>query len=182
VLAADFGPVFPIYLNRSRLWTPPSLAAGLPVENDNSLLLTAQSAANGNKAFTADTTRLGTNTVLARTATEGPVLAAGQVEGILLSHSSNYELPVIYTYPNGDRIVELTIFATSLPPGGYIRLEIWLGGRLFVPDGTTSKILTAADFDENGVAKVRVLLSSGIGTTCHRTYLHAADGTLIGQM
>lgn len=182
VLSADFGPAFPVYLNRSRLWSPPSLAEGLPVENDSSLLLTAQSAANGNKAFTVDATRLGSNTVLARTSTQGPVLAAGQVEGVLLSHSSNYELPVIYTYPNGDRIVELSIFATSLPPGGYIRLEIWLGGRLFVPDGTTSKVLTAGDFDQNGVAKVRVLLSSGIGTTCHRTYLHDAAGNLVGQM
>lgn len=181
VLSADFGPVMPVYMNRSRLWTLPSVPAALPIEKDKSLSLARQSVASGS-AFTIDTNKMGTNTVLTRTSAQGPVLARGQVEGILLSHTSNYEIPVIQTLANGDRIVELTVMATQLPPGGgYVRLEIWLGGRLFL-DGSTQKNLYAADFDENGIAKVRMILSSGIGTTCHRTYLHAANGTLIGQM
>jgi hypothetical protein len=142
----------------------------------------ARQNATSGSAFTVDTTKMGTNTVLARTGAQGSVLARGQVEGILLSHTSNYEIPVIQTLANGDRIVELTVMATQLPPGGYVRLEVWLGGRLFLDNGGTVKNLYAVDFDENGIAKVRMIISSGIGTTCHRTYLHAADGTVIGQM
>jgi hypothetical protein len=181
VLAADFSSAFPVYMNRSRLWNVPGVASSLPLEKDASLAMARQNATSGS-AFTVDTTKMGTNTVLARTGAQGSVLARGQVEGILLSHTSNYEIPVIQTLANGDRIVELTVMATQLPPGGYVRLEVWLGGRLFLDNGGTVKNLYAADFDENGLAKVRMILSSGIGTTCHRTYLHAADGTVIGQM
>ncbi|MCU0797654.1 MAG: PA14 domain-containing protein [Akkermansiaceae bacterium] len=182
VVAANLGPVLPVYLNRSRTWDLPGLPPAVPLAMDSTVLLSGRTTLGAGSRFTVDVTRRGTNTVLARTQEDGAVVAAGQVEGILLSHSSNYELPVVHTYPNGDRIVELTVFASQLPPGGYVRLEIWLGGRLFLPSGTTSIMLTAADFGEDGIAKVRMLLSSGTGTTCHRTYLHAADGSLIGQM
>ena len=182
VLSADFGPAFPVYLNRSRVWNLPGVAATLPLETDRTLLLTQGAASGAGRTCVADTTALGTNTVLARNIPGGPVLATGQVTGTLLSHSNDYEIPTLFTYPNGDRIVEMTVFASSLPPGGYIKLEIWLGGRVFVPSNTTVLNLTAADFDENGVARVRMLLSSGIGTTCHRTYLYDANNNLIGQM
>lgn len=182
VVGADLGPDLPVYLNRSRTWDLPGLAPALSLATDSTVLLANRTSLGAGSRFTVDVTRPGTHTVLTRTHEDGPVLAAGKVEGILLSHSSNYELPVVHTYPNGDRIVEMTVFATQVPPGGYVRLEIWLGGRLFLPSGTTTITLGAADFGDDGIAKVRMLLSSGIGTTCHRTYLHAADGSLIGQM
>jgi hypothetical protein len=162
------------------LWTLPEVSPELLLEKDAALTMARQGAPVGS-SFTIDTTKLGTNTVIARTTNDGSILARGQVEGILLSQSGNDEIPVIQTLPNGDRIVILSVMATQLPPGGYVRLEIWLGGRLFL-DGSKQKRLYAADFDENGIAKVPMIISSGIGTTCHRTYLHSADGTLIGQM
>jgi hypothetical protein len=100
---------------------------------------------------------------------------------MLLSHSGNGEMPVIYSYPNGDKIVEITVMATNLPPGGYVELEIALGGRAFL-DGTIRKRLYAADFDENGLARVPMLFSSGVGSACHRTYIRDANGMTIGQM
>jgi hypothetical protein len=108
-------------------------------------------------------------------------LAAGNVEGLLLGRSSNGEFAVLHTYPNGDNLVDFTIMASSLPPGGSIKLEIWLGGRLFL-DGTKTKTLRAQDFDEAGIAHVQMLLSSGVGTSCHRAYVYDAAGHLVGQM
>lgn len=90
-------------------------------------------------------------------------------------------IPIIQTLANGDRVIEVTVIASQLPPGGYVRLEMMIGGRVFV-DGTLVKRLYAADFGENGIAKVHMILASNVGATCHRTFLHAADGTLIGEM
>lgn len=182
VVGADLGPVCPVYLNRSRFWDLPGLPMEVPVEADRSVLLSGRSRLGSGSRYAVDVDRVGTSMVLARTEAGGAVVDAARVEGILLGHSSNYELPVLQEYANGDRVVELTVFATQLPPGGYVRLEVWLGGRLFLPAGTMSVKLSAEDFGDSGIAKVRMLLSSGIGTTCHRMYLHAGDGTLIGQM
>jgi hypothetical protein len=180
VLAADFGPVFPLYMGRIRLWSLPNVAPSLFLEKDNALSMSWTSSTTGSR-YAVDTKKMGNNTILARAADSAPVLARGQVDGILLSHSGNEETVVIQTLPNGDRVVEFTLMATQLPPGGYIRLEIWLGGRLFL-DGSLVQTFYASDFDQNGIRKVRMILSSGIGTTCHRTFLHDASGTVIGEL
>jgi hypothetical protein len=181
VLAADFGPAFPVYMNRSRLWDIPGVSRDLPVEHDQTVMLAPRNSSSTGHSYFVDTTAVGSNTVLARTAAAGPVLATGEVTGTLLSQSASGEYPVIYTYPNGDRIIELTVFATSVPPGGYVRIEIWLGGRVFM-DGSTVKDLHADDFDESGVARIQMILSSSVGTVCHQTYLCDADGNIIGVM
>lgn len=182
VIAADFGAPFQLYVNRPRQWSLSNFPFTVPVTADKELALTPQSTSwTTARVFNVKATRTGTHTVLARIATDGPVIATGQVNAMLLSHSGNGEMPVIYSYPNGDRIVELTVMATSLPPGGYVELEFFLGGRTFL-DGKIRKRLYAADFDENGLTRVPILLSSGIGSACHRTYLRDANGTLIGQM
>jgi hypothetical protein len=181
VIAADFGATLQLYVNRPRQWSISNFPFTLPIEVDKTLSLTPQVVPWSARVFQVNATLPGAYNVLARTGNGGPVIATGQVNAMLLSHSGNGEMPVIYSYPNGDRIVELTVMATSLPPGGYVELEFFLGGRSFL-DGTIRKRLYAADFGENGLARVPILLSSGIGSACHRTYLRDASGTIIGQM
>lgn len=181
VIAADFGATFQLYVNRPRQWSVSNFPFTIPVVADSALSLTPQVVPWSARVFQVNTATPGTHTVLARTGAGGPVIATGQVNAMLLSQSDNGELPVIHVYPNGDTIVEFTVIMTGLPPGGYVELEFFLGGRSFL-DGTIRKRLYAADFDENGIARVPMLFSSGIGTTCHRTFLRDASGTIIGQM
>ena len=181
VVDADFGPAFPVYLRRARTWTVEGLPFTLPIEADRSLVLSPQSVQWGGRCFLVDATALGANTVIARTTANGPIVAKGEVTGILLSNSGNENLPVIQVLPNGDRLVELTVFVANLPTGGYVQIEIWLGGRMFT-DGTSVKDLYADDFGEDGTAKVQILVSSDTGTVCHRIFLRDANGNIIGQM
>lgn len=181
VVSADFGSTFYIYMQRARQWTLSQVPFALPLEQDRSLILNPQPIRWSGRSFLVDSTAVGTNTVIARASSGGPVAAAGKVEAILLSQSGDGELPLIYTYPDGDTIVEHTVMVTGLPPGGYVELEFFLGGRSFL-DGSIRKRLYAEDFDTNGIARVPMMFSSGIGTTCHRTFLRDANGTIVGQM
>ena len=184
VLYADFGADLALYLNHTRYWALPDVPAAVPLENDKSLLLAPQTVSGGGRAFTVDATNLGTNTILARTAIGGPILDSGRVEGVLLSQSGNSEVPVINVLSNGDRVMDITVMITSLPPGGSIRIDVQIGGRsiLFGDASGLFKILTAADFDANGLAHVYMVLASNIGTTCHSTLLYDSAGNLVGQM
>ncbi len=182
VVGADFGPAFPLYMDRSRLWNLPNVPYELPIKGDESIAFSPKSASGSGQSYIVDVNQLGTNTVIARTAHQGPVVTSGRIDGLLLSKSADGEISEIYVYPNGDRIVEMTIFASSLPPGGYVEIELWLGGRVFLPSGSTVLTLHEADFGENGIATYRVLLSSGVGHACQRTEVFQADGTPVGKM
>ena len=76
--------------------------------------------------------------------------------GLNWSTSRSY-LNIIKTYADGSKVVEGYIVLSEIPEDLLIYLTIRYGGLMF-DDGTSQKIITAADFDENGVYRFRFLL------------------------
>ena len=193
VMGADFGPAFPVYACRPRVWVLPGLPAALEnsrqpfVQADPGIYFweqppTATGTAASLRTFMVETPEAAAYQVLARTFDGGPVLAQGTIASLNVSSTSATEdTEVVYTYDDGDRLVRMGIVADNLPPGGYIRLTIFVAGVTFA-DGTRTKSLYAADFDANGLAYVLFNYPAGQPTSvCHRLYVYDAQNNLIGQ-
>ncbi len=82
---------------------------------------------------------------------------------------------VVQQLPGGAHIVEMGLVSRGLPPEFRIKISIVVAGVTF-EDGTIIKWLTAADFDENGLAKVRFIKSAQTLTSvCHRIEIFIGD-------
>ena len=74
--------------------------------------------------------------------------------------------------------MEVSLLLGALAENMSVTLEIFVSGVTF-EDGTRTKTLTAADFDENGRYVIRFVKARGVTTSvCHRTYIYQ-DGKLI---
>ncbi len=180
VMAADFGPDFPVYLGRPRLWALTNVPGTAGIEKDPRVYLTGQTATTG-LAFLADATQIGDLHVLARLPNAGPIVARGTLAMLNVSSTSTTnDTSIVYTYDNGDRLVRMGITIDDLPPGGYLRLDIFVAGVTF-EDGTRSLILHASDFDQNGVAYAVFNYPAGTTTSvCHHLYVYDANNVLVG--
>jgi hypothetical protein len=184
VREADFGDPFPLLVHSSRAWVTPGVDLLAHVEPETGLLLRdLPPTPEGHRQFHVSTGKTGLQHVLARTVEGGPVISTGDLTGYQAYRTnSTGDTRIIQTFPNGDRIVMMSIvLPNGLPPGGFVRLNIFVGGVTFL-DGTIDKNLTAADFDANGIAYVKFNFPAEQNTSvCHGLTLHDAQGNLIGQ-
>ena len=182
VKGADFGATFVVYANRPRLWALPGITAETVLQADPGIYFLEQPPTTGVRTFSVETPDAFNYKVLGRLSEGGPVLAQGMIASLNVSSTSmTDDTQVVYTYDNGDRLVRMGIVADNLPPGGYLKLDIFVTGVTFA-DGTRSKILRAADFDANGLAYVLFNYPAGQNTSvCHRLYVYDAQNNLIGQ-
>ncbi|MFC7339518.1 PA14 domain-containing protein [Haloferula chungangensis] len=180
---ADFGNPFMVFANRPRDWGMPLVGEGIHVEADSRLgFVELAPPVTGGRLFRVDPFSGEERRVIARTEEDGAIIDSGLVQGYeVYSTGETGDMNFTQTFSNGDQIVRMSIVAGDLPPGGYIRLEIFVAGVTFL-DGTITKVLTAEDFDSNGIAFVMFNFPEGTLTSvCHRLYLHGAEGNLIGQ-
>jgi hypothetical protein len=182
VQSADFGPAFPVYSRRARTWSVPGLPAGVAIQPDPAIYVLEQTPVSGVRTFSVEALDTFNHKVLARLSEGGPVLAQGTVSSLnVASTDTSQDTRVVYTYENGDRLVRMGVVVDNLPPGGYVRLDIFVAGVTF-SDGTTSKKLYAADFDANGVAYVLFNYPAAQPTSvCHQLYVYDAQNQLVGQ-
>ena len=121
----------------------------------------------------------GEHGILARLGEGGPILDAARVTAIWGDNGSYYR--VVENYPDGSQLAEVVLFLGSVPPDLVVKLEIFVAG-VFFEDGIRFRDLTAADFDEDGVCRIRFLRSAGITTSvCHYTRFYQG-GVKIGSL
>lgn len=114
--------------------------------------------------------------LVSRLSEDGPVSDAVQATPVWFDNGTY--CCVLRTYADGSKLVEVSILLGAVPEGLTVELEIFVSGVTF-EDGTRTKILTADDFDENGMYSARFLKARGVTTSaCHRTYLRQ-DGELV---
>jgi hypothetical protein len=172
---AEFGETLALIAGNSRTWTPADIRHPLEVTADEGILLTPREGHDKDGAALAFNVR-NTSTVagplamVARLPGNGPIAATGRVDSLRLSSASKTgDSVVIGTLPDGTRVLEVSYIMEGPVPAD---LSIWI--RLYVTDavfanGLTWLQLTAADFDENGVARFNVHKAPGTGTpyVCH---------------
>ena len=108
----------------------------------------------------------------------GPVVDAARVVPVYADAGDYWR--VTRTFPDGTRLVEVALRLGAIPEGLEIRLDICVANVTF-EDGTLTKILTADDFDEDGVCKYRLLQGADSTTSvCHTTHFYQ-DGVYLGS-
>ena len=106
----------------------------------------------------------------------GAISDAVQVTPMWADNGTYYR--VADTYPDGSQLVEVSLLLGAVPEGTTVTLTIFVSGVTF-DDGTRTKTLTAADFDENGHCTIRFIRARGVKTSvCHATRIYQ-DGKLI---
>jgi len=158
VRSASFGPGLGVRANYKRYWTPANLPADLVIEGDSRLNLKEDAAASA-RSFWVTPYEAGTRHVLVRLpesahGAPGAILTRGTVNAFYFAFIDETADPVVVTtYPDGTQLMRDSIVVVGLPPDIVIRLTCNYQGTIFV-DGSTQMDLTAADFDQNGVAQI----------------------------
>jgi hypothetical protein len=159
VHAASFGPALSVGAFVAREWTPDSLEPLLAVEPDSRLSWDETTSEGSPRSFLVTTSEAGQRHVLARmpgdvTGAPSAIVARGTVNGFYLAYiDETGDAQLIHRYPDGTSLMRGSIVAVGLPPDVYIRLSTYFQGTLFT-NGSNTLWLTAADFDQNGVANI----------------------------
>ncbi len=162
VVEADFGKVLELVNATPRDWSLPGIPAGVALEADHGLALVEQESKNSRKFKVSYQGYLEQPAVLARLSEGGPVMAVTCFNAVSFSSSTETnDAHIVEVLPDGTRVVEVGYAIRGPVPAG---LSIWID--MFVPDavfenGGTRYHLTAADFDENGLAKIRIYAIAG---------------------
>ncbi|MCF7734675.1 MAG: hypothetical protein K9N23_23530, partial [Akkermansiaceae bacterium] len=173
VLAAEFGPGFDLASGTPRIWDLPGIPRSLVIESDPELsLVEMEGGPPESRRFTASYPDGGSGTprVLARLSQDGPVAAATRVNVFYFVPASvTGDHQVIQVLPDGTRVVAVRYVIDGVIPGNLsIWLQLGVTDALFA-DGDTWHQLTAADFNENGEARILIYKAPGAGTpfVCH---------------
>ncbi|MFA5203822.1 MAG: PA14 domain-containing protein [Lentisphaeria bacterium] len=173
VVGTAFGSAPICLVGSARPWINPGLTDDVVLTHDAFLVVAEETVtppATG-RNFTVILTANQTARILARLDSDtGPVLDS--THATPLTYRSNSELGyyrTLETYADGTILAEGRIVLSVVPPGLVIQFHIFVPGVYF-EDGTIDKTLTAADFDENGECRYRMLRAPWVGTgNCHTT-------------
>ena len=167
VVEAAFAGVPYSIVGIERSWQNTKIPAEAVLESDNKIMIFRNNTASGtNISFYGK--KSGRYNIVARLGENGPIMATSQVCILASStHKADGYYKVIDTFDDGTKLIEGKIILSEVPADLNIRLVIYTTGTTFL-DGTLVKILTAADFDENGVCRYQMLKTDGSPTsTCH---------------
>ena len=161
----------------TRTWDCPDLPHEAVIEYDTRLTVTGTAVEEGGWSFSLLNGDDDAYRMLARLGENGPVLDSATVTGIAGTHDLQWRQ--ITVYDDGSRLVEVTLRLGYVPPDLEIYLNIFVGGVLF-DDGTLTRVITAADFDELGRYTYRIIQAASSHTSvCHRTKIYQ-NGQYIG--
>lgn len=180
-VAADFGPVFSLAAGTPRGWTLPGVPAGLVLDHDPRLALTAATAlqpAGRKMSATWMGNRAARPVVLARLGEGGPVVAATRLNVFkLVDAAESGDAHLVDVLPDGTRVVEISYFINGEIPADFsLWIDFMVTDAVFA-DGSTRYHLTADDFDASGVARIKIYKAAGDGPAfvCHWNRLFEED-------
>jgi hypothetical protein len=172
---ADFGEPFSLSVGAARNWVLPLVNHPLEITVDSGINSTYESDVFSEEGPVSlllenSSAMVGSRSIIARLPGGGPIVATGSIHSFALASATRTgDSYLVGTLPDGTRIVEVSYIIDGEVPAD---LSLWI--RLYVTDavfanGLTWLLLTAADFDENGVARFRVLKAPGSGVpyVCH---------------
>jgi hypothetical protein len=173
VIAAELGSSFSLASGTSRIWRLPTVPHDVALETDSGLALEHIPRVAGQVRRVIASAPEGppaSRRVLARLWDSGPVLDDSSVNVYrVVGASSNRDARVVNELPDGTKVVEFSIGIDGPVPAD---LSIWVDFQVadaVFEDGSTRWHLTAADFDENGIARILVYKApgEGIAKICH---------------
>ncbi|MDB6078202.1 MAG: beta-glucosidase [Akkermansiaceae bacterium] len=173
VVKADFGADFSLASGTPRVWNLPGIDKALTLESDKELSLQEIERQDGqSRQFTASYVagKSGSPVVLARLFPNGPIVGSTSVDAFyIVPATQSLDAREVQVLPDGTRVLEFGLMIDGkIPADLSIWLDFYVTDAVFA-DGTTRYHLTAADFDENGIARIQVYKAPGVGTPwiCH---------------
>ena len=170
VLNAGFGNGIDVMTYNRRSWEIPGVAHGLDIQADSSLSWSEEDTAGSSvRRFLVNTYDTGTRHVLARLPGGGSILARGDVRGFAVAAvDETSDATMVTQYADGTYLMRMTLVADNLPSNARIRIRSYYQGTTFLNGGNTLD-LTAADFDENGIAYIYMEWADGASSPhmCH---------------
>ncbi len=158
----------------------PNLAPEAVLQADSRLnCALAGTNANGAVQLSLGTEINEPRSLLARLGTNGPVLDSTQVEGFDVFAGNQASTAIVQVYPDGSQLVEEVFISSPVLPDVTFELDVIVSGVIF-EDGTTTKTLTAADFDPLGQCRVRFIRPAGSQTSVCHNYKAFQGSYLIG--
>jgi hypothetical protein len=156
------------WVGMERTWNLPYLAPEAVLQADARLFIEATATlTNNGEQFSLLADANEPRSIIARLGQNGPILDATRARGFNLWSGSQTYTRVIQTYPDGSELVEMLLICSPVLPDVTFELDTIVGGITF-DDGTTTKTLSASDFDALGRAKVRFIRPASARTSvCH---------------
>ncbi|MCF7733350.1 MAG: hypothetical protein K9N23_16795, partial [Akkermansiaceae bacterium] len=159
VHAADFGPALSVRAYFPRDWIPASLSPDDGVQPDSRVFWEETTIDGTPRSFSVMPFEAACYRVLARlpdgiSGAPSAILARGTLNAFYLAYiDETGDAQLVHTYPDGTRLMSGSLVAVGLPPDVHIRIKSFFQGSLFI-NGSDTLWLTAADFDQNGIAKI----------------------------
>ena len=192
VVEASFGSDIATWAAKRRFWDMENVPDGVVVDADPRLSLTPVSIKDrvqqkpapfglgpNSRRYSIINDASETRYVVARLGKNGPILARAAVEGFRVFNWCDTYVRYVQLHDDGSQTIEEAFIVSPMQDNITVKIQIIVSGVTF-DDGTLTKTLTAADFDELGICRVRYIRADGVKTSvCHTTKVYQ-NGTLIG--
>ncbi len=164
--------------NALREWSPSALPEEVVVQADPTVLFDEKLPVQAPRRFTLSAPVAGGSLVARLGGEDGPVADALRLQPLVNYNAESDKWTIIQTFPDGTELWKATIDLGGgpLPPDLRIEMRVVVGGASF-DDGSLVRVLTAADFDENGIYTYFMLLApEAQGSVCHqRVFFDGAE-------
>lgn len=174
----------PVVANKSRVIELPAPAENATVvyQGSEGLLVVEEEGSSTPFALRLFPSVGGHLALTARLGEGGPILDVASVPSILIADSLAQGTTRTFGTgaPAGYFLVRAPLVVLGLPEGATVEVTIFRAGVMF-PDGTTTKILTAADFD-HGFHNLDFFFPKGTnGGYCHYLTVYDKDGNILAK-
>lgn len=180
---AHFGPRFDLASGVKRVWRLPGVPETLSMDHEQRLeLKTPENKVVGapGKQPTAywGHPEPAHPVVLARLSPGGPIVDSTQINVFrLIDASESGDAHLVDVLPDGTRVIEVSyLIDGEIPADLSLWIDFYVTDAVFA-DGSTRYHLTAEDFDESGVARIKIYKAAGDGPAfvCHWNRLFEED-------
>lgn len=177
VFRTELDPAPITIANALREWTPDALPASATVQADPAVLFDEKLPAHSPRRFVLSAPPAGGSLVARLGGNDGPIADALRLRPLINYTSEKGNWSVVQVFTDGTEMWRGVIDFGRGPVPADLRIEmrVIVGGALF-DDGSLTRVVTAADFDANGLYTYYMLLApEAKGSVCHRRYYY--DGT-----
>jgi hypothetical protein len=159
-----------------REWLCPDLSHDVFVEYDDALSVSYTELGGSGLNFAIVNQYDTAFYMIARLGEGGPILDNVKVSSVYGDNGSYWR--VVENYSDGSRMIEVRLSLGYVPDDLNVYLSMAVAGAVF-ENGMLSMHLTAADFDELGVATYRIVQAADVLTSvCHYTSIYQGDERL----
>jgi hypothetical protein len=167
------------WVGYQRVWDLPNVAAEVVMQADSRLFFQpTASLTNNGEEFSLRPDLNEPRSIVARLGANGPILDSVREQGVNLWLDNQTYTRIIQVYPDGSQLIEMLLVWSPVLPDLTVELDVIVSGVMF-DDGTTTKILTPADFDALGQAAVRFIRPAYAHTSvCHSVTIRQGPAVL----